>query len=145
MPSLWASLLAKDRGQTGTKVRVTQSHTELALDQPVRHPFVVVVEAARHRRELGGFECDEGRRQRAEQRRGGGDDRLGRRRIVVADIIDGSWPRPADRGSEHTCQILDMNAGEDLARLVDPFRGAGAQRLEGAAARAVNGGKAEDV
>ncbi len=42
-------------------------------------------------------------------------------------------------------QILDMNAGEYLARLVDPLCRVGAQCLEGAAAGAVDAGEAEDV
>src|ERR1700719_264463 len=145
MPSCWASLLAEDRGQTGTKVRVPQGHAELALDQPVRHPLVVVVEAAGHCRELGGFEWHERRRRHAEQRRGMSDDSLGRRRVVVADVIDGPGPWPADRGGEHLRQILDMNAGEYLARLVDAFRRTCAECFERAAAGAVDAGEAEDV
>src|SRR5205823_8595265 len=39
----------------------------------------------------------------------------------------------------------DINSREYLARLVDPFRRSGAQRIERAAARAVNAGEAKDV
>src|SRR6187397_2315870 len=38
-----------------------------------------------------------------------------------------------------------MNAAEDLARLVDPPRGTGAYGIDGAAAGAVDTGKAEQV
>src|SRR5690242_10842303 len=114
MQSLWASLVREDCGQTGMVVRVLQSHAELALDQPVGHPLVVVIKPARHRRERGGFEWHERRRRYAEQRRGVSDDSLGWRRVVVADVVDGPGSGPADRGGEHTCQILDMDAREYL-------------------------------
>src|ERR1700730_15736890 len=109
MPSLWASLVGEDGSQAAPVVRILQGHTELALDQPVRYPLVVVVEAARHRREPGGFERHERRRPHAEQRRGMSDNSFGRRGIVVADIVDGSWTRLVDRGGEDMRQIRDMN------------------------------------
>src|ERR1700722_14166717 len=145
MPSLWASLVGEDGSQAAPVVRILQGHTEFALDQPVRYPLVVVVEAARHRREPGGFERHKRRRRHAEQRRGMSDNGLGCRGVVVADIVDGTWPRPVDRGGERLRQILDMNAGEYLARLVDAFRRTGAECFEGAAAGAVDAGEAEDV
>ena len=73
------------------------------------------------------------------------DDRLGRRGVVIADIVDGTGPRLANRGDQHPRQILDMDARKDVTRLVDAFCRAGTQRIERAAAGAVNPGEAEDV
>src|SRR5204862_7395748 len=63
----------------------------------------------------------------------------------VADIVDRARPRPLYRCQQHIRQILDVDARENLARPVDAFCGAGAQRVEQAAARAVDAGEAEDV
>ena len=79
-------------------VRIAQRDAELAFDQRVRDALVVVIEAARHRRQLGCLERHQRRRRQAEQAGGMGDDRLGRRRLVVADIVDRAGPRPRDRG-----------------------------------------------
>src|SRR5438552_8892 len=145
MPRFWASLLHQDRGEPGAEVRVAQSNAELAFDQAVRDSLVIVVKAARHRRHPRLFEWHQRRRFDPEEPGGVSDDRLGSCRVVVADIVDGTRPRPLHRGDQHIRQIRDMDAREDLARLVDPLRGAGAQRLEGAAAGAVDRSEAEDV
>ena len=65
------------------------------------------------------------------------DDRRGRRWIIIADIVDRTGPRALHRSDQHACQIRDMDARENLARLVDPSCGAGAQCIEGAAPGAV--------
>src|SRR6202011_2417400 len=73
------------------------------------------------------------------------DDRLGRRGVVVADIVDGTGPRLPNRGDQHRRQIVDMDAREDLTRLVDAFGRARAQGGESTAAGTVNAGEPEDM
>ena len=63
-------------------------HAQLALDQLVPHPAVVLVEGPRHRRELGGRVGLLGRRRHAQELGRVGDHVLRRRRLVVADIVD---------------------------------------------------------
>src|SRR5436190_15819383 len=65
--------------------------------------------------------------------------------FVVTDIVDGAGPRPPDRGHQHIRDVLNMNARERLPRLVDAPCGAGTQRVERAAPRAVNPGEAEHL
>src|SRR5215469_1844028 len=74
-----------------------------------------------------------------------GDNRLGRRGIVVADVIDGSRLRLPDRGDQHTGQIIDMNAREHLTGFLNSLCGAGPQRVEGAAAWPVNPSEPKNV
>src|SRR5271170_2818110 len=74
-----------------------------------------------------------------------GHDGFGRGRVVVANIVDGAGPRLAHRGGEHLGQIVDMDARKDLAGLIDPARGPGAQCVKRAAARAVDGGEPKYV
>src|SRR6516162_1703268 len=145
MLRFWASLLSQDRRQSGAIIRIAQCNPELGLDQVVRYALVVVVKAACHRREPGGLERHERRRLHPEKFGGIGDDRLGRCRIIVANVVDGTGPRPLHRGDQHARQILDVDAREDLTRLVDAFCGAGTQRIERAAARTVDGGEPKDV
>src|SRR5262249_40415661 len=76
MPGFWASLAHQKRGEPGAEVRVTQAPPELGLDQAVGDPLVVVVKAARHRREPGRLERHERRRGHPEQPRSMSDDRL---------------------------------------------------------------------
>ena len=74
-----------------------------------------------------------------------GDDIRGAGRRVIADIVDRAGPPPGDRGAQHGGEVIDMDAREDLPRLVDTARHAGAQRVERAAARSVNAGEAKDM
>src|SRR6516164_8749185 len=62
MLRFWASLLSQDRRQSGAIIRIAQCNPELGLDQVVRDALVVVVKAARHRRQPGGLERHERRR-----------------------------------------------------------------------------------
>ena len=78
--------------------------------------------------------------------RGVGDDVLRRRRLVVGDVVDlrarrvRRWPRAARLGD-----VVDVDAVEHLARLDDALRRALAQAVDGAAARPVDAGEAEDL
>ena len=128
------------RGSSGTP-----AHPQLALDPLVPHPPVVAVEGSRHRREVGGLVRLLGRRRHAHQLGGVGHHVLRRRRLVVADVVDGARPRPRDRGLEHGRDVLDVDPREQLARLDDPPRRAVLQVDERVAARAVDPGEAEDV
>src|ERR1041384_5415695 len=74
-----------------------------------------------------------------------GDDIGGRGRLVIADIVDRAGPRPLDRGQQYAREILDVNAREHLAWLVDALGGAGAQRIERAAPGAVDRGEAKNM
>ena len=74
-----------------------------------------------------------------------GHDLAGRRRQVVGDVVDGAGARMADRRQHGAGDVLDMDAREDLAGLVDAPRGAGLHLVDGAAAGAVDAGQAEDV
>src|SRR6516165_10736148 len=92
MVGFWASLLRQDSGEPRAIIRVAQSDPELDLDQAVRDALVVVVKAARHRRQPGGLEHHERWLLDPEKLGGVSNDRRGRRRIVVADIVDRTRP-----------------------------------------------------
>ena len=74
-----------------------------------------------------------------------GDHVLGRRGVVVADVVDGARARPVDRGAQDPRDVLDVDAAEHLAGLHDPARRARADLGEGPAARAVDPRQSEDV
>ncbi len=76
---------------------------------------------------------------------GEGDDIGGRCRIVVADVVDRAGLGLCHGRTQHLRDIHDMNAREDLARLDDPLRAAGAHGIESIAAGPINPGEAEDV
>ncbi|MBI3516507.1 MAG: hypothetical protein HY060_20940 [Proteobacteria bacterium] len=80
-----------------------------------------------------------------EQLAGVGDHRLGRRRIVVADVVDRAGMGPRHRGREHGGEIVDVDAAEHLAGLVDALGTAGPRGVERATPGTVDAGEAEDV
>ena len=129
----------RDRSDSAARRRVR------SLIPGIRHALVVVIKAARHRRQPGFLERHERRRRQAEQFRRVGDDRLGRRRLVVADIIDraGTWPaieaastlaRSSTWMREKTCPGFRM-------RFAVPSRSA----VERGAAGTVDRGEPEDM
>src|SRR5262249_15119469 len=124
---------------------MTEAHAKLGLDAGIVDAPAIAVEAPSHRRELGLFEWHRARWRHAEKLGGEGDDFVGRRRVVVGDIVDGAGARTRDRGLEHRGDVLDMDAVEDLARLHDAARGPGADFVEGAAAGSVDAGEPEDL
>ena len=82
----------------------------------------------------------------AEQLAGIGDHLAGRSRQIVGDVVDRAGRRACvDRGQHRGRDVLDMDAREDLAGLVDAPRGAGLHLVDGAAAGTVDAGQPEDV
>ena len=67
------------------------------------------------------------------------------RRVVVADIIGGARVGPGHRGVENGGDVLDMDAREDLARLLDAFGLAAPHRVERTASRPVDAGEPEEM
>ena len=102
--------------------RIAQVDAELPLDRIVPDPFRFGIEASRHRRKLRRFERDFRRRLDAAQPRGKRDDVLGRRWLVVGDIVDAAPPRPGQRRFDHGGDVGDVNPVEDLAGLDDAAR-----------------------
>src|SRR6185437_15768679 len=96
-------------------------------------------------RQLRLGEGDERRRRHTKQDAGEGDDLMRRRRLVVAEIVGRPGIGPRKGGFERGGDVLDMDAREDLAGLVDALRPAGAHGIERAAPRAVDAGEAEDM
>src|SRR5262249_49629897 len=98
MLGFWASLVSPDRRQPGAEVGVAQGDPEFGLDQAVRDPLVIVVEAARHRRKPSGFERHDRRRLYPEELGSMSDDRRRWCGVVIADVVDSTGPRPLHRG-----------------------------------------------
>src|SRR6185437_5360026 len=131
--------------QPGPVIGIAQRDAELALDQRVRDALVVGPEALRHRRQRRRVERFQRRRRDAEEPCGMGDYIGGRGRLVVADIVGGARAGLFDRGAQHCREVVDMDAREHLPRPIEAAGGAGAQRVEGTAARPVDAGEAEDM
>ena len=74
-----------------------------------------------------------------------GDHLLRRRRIVVADVVDGARPGPVDRGAQHGGDVVHVDAAEHLARLDDAPRRPRADLGEGSPARPVDAREPKDV
>src|SRR5690348_8804368 len=135
----------EDRRETLAVIGISEPHAQLALDAFVLHPLVVGVEAARHVAELRLRERHQGRRRDIEQRGRVVDD-LGRRcRIVVADIVDSTRIGVGDRSGKDLRDIVDMDAAEYLAWLVDTLGPARTQAVEGGTSRPIDPGQAEDM
>ena len=118
---------------------------QVALDARVGHALALAIEAAGHGGHGGGGEIL-GRRHRQVQQAGRVfQNDLRRDRIVVAEVPDRARMRAVEGGEDDSRDILDMDAREDLPRLDDAPRGAGAQLLQRAASGAVDACEAEDV
>jgi len=120
-----------------------QRHAQLALDAAVADALVVLVEAARHRRQVRLLERHFRRRRHVQQGRGEGDDIRWWRGIVVAHIVGRARMRPCHRCFQHPRDVGDMDAAEDLARLDDAFGAALAHGVERGGARPIDAGEAE--
>ena len=125
-PESWSRIAVRPSRKVGCLSRTPSS----SLIRCVADPPVVQIEAARHRRQLGLFVRHLGRRRDAEQRAGEGDHVLGRRRLVVGDVVDGAGIGPRDRGAQDLDDVVDVDPAEHLARLDDAARRAGAHRVE---------------
>src|SRR4051812_34332323 len=73
------------------------------------------------------------------------DDILRRRRLVIRHIIGGAGIGPRHRGAQDSDDILEVNAAEQLAGLLDALCRAGAQLIEGAAPWAIDAGEAKEM
>lgn len=65
--------------------------------------------------------------------------------LVIGDIVDARRGFVRDRGQERACNIVNVNAVEDLSRLDQPARLALLEIDEGIASGAVDARKAEDL
>src|SRR3546814_5239712 len=111
----------------------------------IAHAAAVGIEAGGHRRHLRRIERLFRRRCPAEQPSGIGDHILRRRRLVIGDIVDRAGIGPGDRGFQHGCDILDMDAAENLARLDDALRRAAADGVELTTAGTIDARQPEDM
>lgn len=115
------------------------------MQKAVIDPLVLGIEAPRHIGKARFLEGDGIGWHHAEQAGGFANDIAGRRRLVIADIIDRARSRPCNGGTKDVGDILDMDAAEDLSLAGDDPRPAGAQRIEGAPARPVDAGEPKDM
>ena len=77
--------------------------------------------------------------------RGVGDHVLRRRRLVVGEVVDRPGAAPLRPGNDRRSEVFDVDAVEQLPRLDDAARGAGAHIVDGAAPRTVDAGEPEDL
>ena len=136
-----------NRAQAFAIGRIAQDDAELALDAVVPHAAVLGIEGARHgahgRCDLAPTGWRAARAGRAARRR-----RRSPRCSTPADRRRRCRSRRAangHRGEHRGGDVLDMDAREDLAGLVDAPRGAGLDLVDGAAAGTVDSGQPEDI
>src|SRR5262249_19343262 len=91
----------------------------------------------------GGLERHDRRRLYSQELGSMSDDRRRWCGVVIADVVYPTGPRPLYRGDQHACQIGDMDARENLARLANAPRRAGAQCVKGAGPGTVDGREGE--
>lgn len=123
--------------------RISKRDAELALHFRVGDAGAARIEAAGHRRHLGGLERLFRRRCNIHQLRRVSDHLLRRRRLVVADVPRAA-ARVMNRSHDRARDVVDVDAVEHLSRLDDAPRRSSAQRHQRVTAGAIDTRKPQD-
>src|SRR5262249_13070036 len=121
-----------------------QLDAKVLLDPRIADPLALAIKARRHSPETGLLDGDGRRWRLSEQRRRVGDDVLRRSGLVVRNVVDLVPPAAGWGPGPHRRDIADVDAIEHLPRLDDPTGAARPDRIDRAAARAVDPGEAKD-